>query len=276
VAFDLARELGMYAAWTPLFLELAAGHRTPPALAAQEQGESFFGLALLSRWPLGALQRVVLQTPADLLFDRERKVGTFVALVAAVQRPGAPFHAIVTHLDVHGSPATRQAQIRRILEAIPPGPALLAGDLNTTTFARGGGLRALRTLALMALAPRRTLRRRLLAPHQPAGAAREPLFDDLRAAGFGIEPFNDGSETLDLHFDDLHELDFLPAPFRHVAVALLRSVERRNVLRLDWIVPRGFVPDAARPPCALPALLHAEHPVSDHAPICAVLRERPE
>ena len=76
VAFDLARELGLHAAWTPLFLELEAGYRTPPAVAAQAQGESFFGLGLLSRWPLRSVRRFALHTPADLLFDRERKAGT--------------------------------------------------------------------------------------------------------------------------------------------------------------------------------------------------------
>ena len=124
----------------------------------------------------------------------------------------------------------------------------------------------------MALAPRRTLRRRLLAPHQPADAAREPLFDALREAGFRVEPFNDGSETLDLHFDDLHELDFLPAPLRHAAVACLRGVERRTSLRLDWIAGRGFAPAAGVAPRALPALLRVSNPASDHAPITCGLQ----
>jgi endonuclease/exonuclease/phosphatase family metal-dependent hydrolase len=275
VAFELARELGLHAAWTPLFLELEGGYRTPTAVAALPQGESLFGLALLSRWPLESVQRIELQTPSALLFERERKTGNFVALIATVQHPVRPFQAVVTHLDVHGGPATRLAQIRRILAALPPGPALLCGDLNTTTFARGGGTRALRTLATMAFLPQRQLRQRLLAPHLPAGRAREPLFEALRGAGFAIEPFNDLRETLDLHFDDLHELDFLPAPLRHAAVAVLRGVERRTVLRLDWIVARGFVPDPDSAPRAVTALLHAAPAASDHAPITCTVRNSP-
>jgi hypothetical protein len=112
----------------------------------------------------------------------------------------------------------------------------------------------------------------LLSPHMPAGSAREPLFDALRQAGFSIEPFNDVTPTLALHCDDFHELDFLPRPLRRAVVTLLRGVERRNVLRLDWIAARGFAADPARPPRALHELLHGTPPASDHAPIRAGLR----
>ena len=272
VAFDLARALGLHAAWTALFLELEAGSGTPAEVAALEARESLFGMALLSRFPLGLVRRVELETPEDLLFDRERHIGRFVALVAEVQRPGAPFHAIVAHLDVHGSPGVRGSQMQAVLAAVPPGPAVLAGDLNTTTFRRGGPLRAARTLALLACTPRGRLHRRLLSPHLPRGAAPEPLFDALRERGFEIEPFNDDTPSLDLRFADVHELDFLaPAP-RRVALRALRAVERRSALRLDWIAARGFVPAPERPPFALPHLMRGPDAASDHAPIGCGLR----
>lgn len=274
IAFEMGAALGLHAVWAPLFLEVAAGHRTPPEVAARPQGELLFGLALLSRWPLGSVRRIPLVSPVAHLFDRERKAGSYIALAAEVQRPGAPFHAVVTHLDVHGSPADRLAQVQQILAAIPAGPVALCGDLNTTTFARGGSLRALRTLAFMALAPRRLLEGRLLAPHAPAGRAREPLFDALQAAGMRVAPFNDCVPSLDLRFDDLHELDFLPAGLRRRVISSLAAVERRTALRLDWISARGFDAAPERPPRALHALLQAPHPPSDHAPITCGLRQR--
>jgi len=276
VAFDLARELGMHAAWTPLFLELEAGYRADPALSARAAGESFLGLALLSRFPLGALRRVELPSPEDLLFDRERHVGRFVALVAEVLHPGAPLLAVVTHLDVHGTPAARLAQMQVVLRDLAAGPAVLMGDLNTTTFRRGSWTRAAGAFLTMAVAPRALLRDRFLRPHRPPGVAREPLFDTLRAHGFGVEPFNDTTTpSLDLRFDDVHELDFLSGPWRRLVLRILRRVERRVPMRLDWIVARDLWPAAERAPFTLPHLMREPGAASDHAPIGCGLRLGP-
>jgi endonuclease/exonuclease/phosphatase family metal-dependent hydrolase len=272
VAFELAAELGLHGAWAPLFLELEAGHKTPPAIAALEQEESLFGVALLSRFPLGRLARVELASPADLLFDRERRAGSFVALVAEVLDPRGPFRVAVTHLDVHRSPEHRLAQVEEILGTVPAGPALLAGDLNTTTFRRGTWARSARALALLAAAPRGRLRRQLLAPHLPAGAAREPLFDALRRRGFAIEPFNDASPSLDLRFADVGEIELLPPALRRAALRALRHVERRAALRLDWIAARGFIPAPERRPFTLTHLMRGPDAASDHAPIGCGLR----
>lgn len=271
VAFDLARRRGLHAAWAAQFLELEGGYRTPRAVARAPQGESLFGLALLSRWPLANVRRVELPSPEGLLFDRERKAGRFVALVAQVQHPVQPFTACVTHLDVHGSPRRRAAQMQVLLAALPPGKAVILGDFNTTTFARGSALRSGHTLATLAFAPRRTLRPRLLAPHRPAASPPEPLFEVLRGAGFAIDPFNNESPTLHVHFHDVHELDRFPGPLRALLLRALRGVERRNAMRLDWIVARGFDP-APEPPFALAYFLDRTPPPSDHAPVGCTLR----
>jgi len=274
VAFDLARDLGLHAVWAALYLELEGGHETRPELAAAPQAESMLGLALLSRFPLGAAQRVELLTPADLLFDYERKVGSFIALVVEVLRPGAPLHVVVTHLDVHSSPDARQAQMRTALAALPPGPALLAGDLNTTTLARGSWVRSARALAVLAFSPPSTLRRRLLRPESPPGRPREPLFTALERAGFTWAPFNDAQPSLDPRLEDVHEFRRLPSPLRLPVRRLLRHVERRSHHRLDWIAARGFDPAPERPPCTLPHLMRGTDPPSDHAPIACGLRLR--
>jgi endonuclease/exonuclease/phosphatase family metal-dependent hydrolase len=273
VAFDLAASLGLHAAWAPLFLELGAGYRTPPEFARQPQRECLFGLALLSRWPLGEVRRVRLATPRNLLFDRERRIGDFVALVADVLHPHGAFHAVVTHLNVHGSPAGRALQMQQLLAALPIGAAIVAGDFNTTTFARGAWLRGARTLATLALAPRTRLQARLHAPFEPPARPREPLFAWLRAAGFAIEPFNAPAPSLDLRFDDLHELDRFPEPLRRRVLRGLRYVERRAAMRLDWIAARGFDVDAALAPFVSMDLARGPDAASDHAPIgCAMRR----
>ena len=269
VAFELASALGLHAAWAAQFLELHGGaHRARPAVV--DPGAAWFGLALLSRYPLTDLRRLELPTPHDLLFDRERKAGAFVALVARVVHPVQPFTFAVVHLDVHGSPATRAQQLQAVLQALPAGPAIVAGDFNTTTFARGGAWRSARTLATLGLWTRARLRQRLLAPDRPAASPREPLFAALAAAGFALRPFNDARETLDVRFGDVHELDAFASWMRRPLLRVLGWIERRNVMRLDWIAARGFA--AAAPPESLPHLMRGAAPASDHAPIAAHLR----
>jgi hypothetical protein len=126
---------------------------------------------------------------------------------------------------------------------------------------------------MMATWPRAVLRRRYLAPYEPVGAPREPVFTELVRAGFEFRPFNDSTETLDLRFTDLHELDDFPRPLRRAAIVALRPVERRNSFRLDWIAARGFEPAPERPPFALPHLIRGPAPASDHAPIGCGLRD---
>jgi endonuclease/exonuclease/phosphatase family metal-dependent hydrolase len=273
VAFALASALGLHAAWAAQFIELTGGAR-PPQAPIPDPGPAWFGLALLSRWSLADVRRVVLPSPSDLLFDRERKAGAFVALTARVLHPRRPFTACVVHLDVHGSPQVRAAQMRALLRALDAdstGPVILSGDLNTTTFARGGALRSAATLAALALRPRAQLRRRLVTPQRPPARPREPLFTELAAHGFAYEPFNEACETLDVRFAEVHELDAFPPLLRRPFLRLLRWVEARNAMRLDWIAARGFA--AAAPPVTLPHLMRGAHPASDHAPIACRLRD---
>src|SRR5690242_8955972 len=89
VAGDLAAALGRHGAWTALFLETTPGRDDDPQSAAgRENEEGLFGIALLSRWPIGTLRRVELPSPEAVQFDLERMAGRHVALVATIERPG--------------------------------------------------------------------------------------------------------------------------------------------------------------------------------------------
>lgn len=277
VCRSLAQQLGMHAAWCALFLEVhggqtvtqrdrrgrGAGRAVNPA---NEDREALFGLCLLSRYPLSQPTRLILETPDDLLFDREGKVGDFVALSVVVQHPVRPFRVIVTHLDVHGTPARRCRQMQEILDATPPGPTILSGDFNSTTLARGNLQRTAGAFAVLSLTPTPLLRRRLQQPDKPLQAPRESLFTALRGAGFSWEHSNDGQETLDLLLKDVQEAQELPRALRALARPFLSHVERRTRHRLDWIAARGLqvVPDSA---ATQVQWMRGDHPASDHAPI---------
>jgi endonuclease/exonuclease/phosphatase family metal-dependent hydrolase len=286
VAAELGARLGLHAAWAAMFLESTRG-RDDDALTAvpDDNAESLFGLAILSRWPITATRLVPLPGPERALFERERMSGRFVALVCDIAHPVRPFVAVTAHLEVHRTRAHRARQMRLLLRALAgePRPIVLAGDWNTHTFDRGDR-RAVSAAAWPLLAwPNRPLSVRLCRPDR--GAYRESVFNELRTAGFAWEPYNDDQATLSLRFSRLREVHVLPEPLRAIASHGLRWAERRARLRLDWISARGFrdaagsgrtitgldgtaEQDRGKPPGPDHAPLG---PASDHAPIVAEL-----
>jgi endonuclease/exonuclease/phosphatase family metal-dependent hydrolase len=241
VAGDLAHALGRHAAWAPLFLETTPGRDDDGLMAAgRANRESLFGVALLSRWAIGGVRLIELPSPEAYQFETERMVGRHVALVATIDRPGAPFVAVAVHLEVHRTRAHRAAQVRTLLAALDGEslPVLLAGDFNTHTFDRGRPWDPALGAAVLMFAPDRTLEHRLLFPDH--GPTREPLFDELKRGEFQWDRLVDRVPTLQLRFDRLDELRAFP-DFVHRGVrSALAWAERRGRLRLDWFATRGF------------------------------------
>lgn len=266
VAAELASALGLHAVWAPLFLESTRG-RDDDALTAvpDDNQESLFGLALMSRWPLTNVRLVPLPGPEQALFERERMLGRFVALVAEVAHPRTPFVAVTVHLEVHRTRAHRATQMRLLLEALAheTRPIVVAGDWNTHTFDRGErGAVAAAAWPLLAW-PGGKLARRFTRPDR--GPHREPLFEVLADARFEWEPFCDGAPTLGMRFSRLGEVQALPVPLRALATRGLTWAERRARLRLDWIATRGMTPGSGVTVRGLDGPGRA----SDHAPITA-------
>lgn len=241
VTADLTRTLRRYGVWAPMFLESTAGRDDDPRMAAgRANEEGLFGIAILSRWPLGEVHLVKLPGPEAIQFDLERMYGRFVALVAEIRRPGAPFVAVVTHLEVHRTRAHRAEQMRVLMHALrnEKRPIVLAGDFNSHTFDRGLWHSPLTGSSALMFHPGGALARRLLRPDQ--GAFRESLFDVLREAGFEWERFVDFAPTLQLRLERIDEgrrwLEML-GPFTRPVIGW---AERRGRLRLDWFAGRGW------------------------------------
>lgn len=270
VAADLGQRLGLHAAWAAMFLESTRG-RDDDAIGAvdEDNRESLFGLAVLSRWPIASARCVPLPGPEALQFDRERMIGRYVALICEIAHPTTPFTAVTVHLEVHRSRAHRAVQMRKLLEALDHSraPVLLAGDWNTHTFDRGRGRTVARAAWALVTHPTPVLSQRLRRPDR--GAHREPLFDALQRAGFAWEPYVDDAPTLQLRFSRLGEVHALPEPFRSLATRGLGWAERRVRLRLDWIAARGFRDELGSGRTVLG--LDGPGLASDHAPIIADL-----
>lgn len=266
VTGDLARALGRFGVWVPLFLETTIG-RDDDALTAEGRNnqESLFGLAILSRWPIGAVRIVDLPSPSEVQFDLERMYGRNVGLIAEIERPGSPFVAVAAHLEVHRTRRHRAKQMRAILKSLrdEKRPVLFAGDWNTHTFDRGLWHSPLTGASALLLWPVIPLRRRLERPDR--GPFHEPLFDLLRGAGFQWQPFVDFAPTLRLQLDRIDEALFARRTLGGVGRAIMRWAERRGQLRLDWFAGRGWSGGEGHTVPGLDGIGGA----SDHAPIVA-------
>jgi endonuclease/exonuclease/phosphatase family metal-dependent hydrolase len=241
VTGDLAAALGLHGVWAPLFLETTAGRDDDVRMAAgRANEEGLFGLGILSRWPIGEVRLIELPSPEKYQFDLERMVGHHVGLVATIERPGAPFVAASSHLEVHRQRAHRAAQMETLLAALRDErrPIVLAGDYNTHTFERGRPWDPLVGAAVLMFAPLSSLQRRLLYPDR--GPARERLFDALARHGFAWERWVDREPTLELRFERLDELRGFPDFVQRAVKSTLHWAERRGRLRLDWFAGRGW------------------------------------
>jgi endonuclease/exonuclease/phosphatase family metal-dependent hydrolase len=266
VTADLARALGLHAVFAPLFLESTIGRDDDEATAGgAENREGLFGIAILSRHPLGTIRVVPLPSPQTIQFGLERMYGRHAALIVEVLRPGAPFVAVAVHLEVHRTRLHRAAQIAGTMAALrgEKRPVILAGDFNTHTFDRGLWHAPIQGASALLLAPSAALARRLLWPDR--GRNREPLFDTLRDGGFEWDRFVDREPTLQLRFDRIDEVRALPPPLEHVVHAWLKWAERRARLRLDWFAGRGWRDGRG----VTVTGLDGREGASDHAPITA-------
>lgn len=249
-AREIAWLLGFGYAFAVEFLELGLGgpaeRAALPAGAANEVG--YHGNAILSRTPL--LRPAVVRLDGDGgWFDGargERRVGGRIAVVAQVELAGAPVTAVAVHLESHGDPAQRAAQLGVLLDALdaydPRAPVVIGGDLNTFS------------LGLAQVADREAVAAALRAdPERWSRPERhEPLFALAEARGYEWRAANAAGEPT----------------HRHVT----ESGSARGQLKLDWLLVRGL---GASQPAVLDAVRPGSgEPLSDHEAVAATVALR--
>lgn len=125
---ELAKRLGMNAVFGLEFIELVNG----------EDPKGFHGNAIFSRWPIKRAKVVRLPEQYNWYFDRQRRIGGRLAILAELDVGGKPVGVGTIHLENRTHGPGRRAQLEAVLaeaEAMFPGmPVLLGGDLNTNTF----------------------------------------------------------------------------------------------------------------------------------------------
>lgn len=124
----LAERLGMNGVFGLEFIELVN--------AADPKG--YHGNAIFSRWPIVNARVVRLPEQYNWYFDRQRRIGGRLAVLAELDMAGRHVGVGTVHLENRTHGRGREEQLRAVLEAaeamFPGLPVLLGGDLNTNTF----------------------------------------------------------------------------------------------------------------------------------------------
>ncbi len=137
---EIAARLGMNYVFGLEFIELAN----------EEDSKAYHGNVIFSRWPIQKAHIVRLPEQYNWYFDRQKRIGGRLAILAELNILGHSVGIGTIHLENRTDGAGRQKQMETVLaaaeEMFPDMPIVLGGDLNTNTF-DGSDKKAIQTIA---------------------------------------------------------------------------------------------------------------------------------
>ena len=279
VALELSRVLEAHTVFGVEYLELTKGAGGGVRLAG-ENTNALHGNAILTRHKFSNAQLIRLPRCENNFESKERRIGGRIGILLDLEIDDTSFVVGNTHLDVVNTPRCRGKQMRAMLQALDARlelqgdsrrAAIVGGDLNTHTFARGTRFRSMKNTATILTSNRDNLSQRLSHPE-----AREPSVREFARFGYETEGFNDRSVTSRAIVSNLDDQGRLPRPMK---CWVNRRVPRKGLLlefRLDWLAARGLraleageVIDEQTGAASLnaqtfPGLTHNGSPLSDH------------
>jgi endonuclease/exonuclease/phosphatase family metal-dependent hydrolase len=185
-------------------------------------------------------------------------------------------HLACVHLSLRSSRRQRTEQMERVVKAMErrPGPALIGGDWNTTTYNSDKAYRSILGFgrrALMGVG-------HVIRNHYPYPDRffEKGLFRMLERRGFENEGFNvPGGCTVHYSVEDPQVFenlgDWVPRWCFRFGRWGLRDFGGWVSLKLDWLVGRGLEPGNPLIPQDLP---RGQNRLSDHEPVMVDLRCR--
>lgn len=270
VAREIARELRLNYAFAPVYIPLQKGSGVESEMEG-ENTASIHGLAMMSRWSMKNVHAVPLPNGKDKMWGKEKRLGWLRALIADIEHPSGPFRAVTVHLDVHCSREHRRRQVRIILDhldTLPPLPALIGGDWNTTTFNAQTATHAIFGYwRRVMMGVKNVIKNHF--PH-PDRYFERGLFGDLESRGYEYKSLNEsGVGTLHYHIESIEKntnlRDWVPEwCFKFIFWAAGRVGGSVSV-RLDWFAGKEIHLEPGTRPKTIANLNDSEgRPLSDH------------
>ena len=241
VALELSRALEAHAVFGAEYLELTKGAGDEASLAG-ENTRALHGNAILTRHGFANPRVIRLPRCENNFESKERRVGGRIGILVDLEIDDTIFVVGNTHLDVINTPRCRGRQMRAMLQAVEArleaastGAAIVGGDLNTHTFARGTRFRAMKNTAIILTSNRENLSKRLSHPE-----AREPAIREFARFGYETEGFNDSRATSRTIVSNLDDPARLPRPMKWWVNRRIPSEGLLLEFRLDWLAARGL------------------------------------
>jgi endonuclease/exonuclease/phosphatase family metal-dependent hydrolase len=265
VAQDLARELGMYYAFAPCYLNLTKGSGVEHDLPGTND-LGLHGNALLSRYPIANVRPIFLKNGVDKMASREKRIGRQAAVAAEIRFPNLEVTAVSVHLDAQSTQRHRYLQLRDVVESLDGGrPVVLGGDWNTSTYNSSRALHAILGFWLrVMMGVDNVIRNHYLHPYR---RFEKDLFRLLEERGFDYQACNRlGEHTVSYDVEDIRSTkalrDWVPGWCFHFIRWALRNHGGRCPVKLDWFATRGLR-------CENPVVVHEVRegravPLSDH------------
>ena len=280
VALELGRALAAHSVFGAEYLELTKGAGDEARLAG-ENTRALHGNAILTRHQFSNVQVLRLPRCENNFESKERRIGGRIGILLDLEINDTKLLVGNTHLDVVNSPRCRGNQMRAMLQAVEERlisssirKAIVGGDLNTHTFARGTRFRSIKNTALILTSKREDLKNRLSHPERREHAIRE-----FAKFGFAIEGFNDRQATSRTIVSNLDDSARLPRPMKWWVSRRIPPQGLMLEFRLDWLAGRGLQALKARELVdertgaasvdaqTLSNLRHNGSPLSDHDPV---------
>ncbi|HVN63838.1 MAG TPA: endonuclease/exonuclease/phosphatase family protein [Candidatus Binataceae bacterium] len=207
IAAEIAESLGMSYAYVPEWYVIGDDGTL----------KRHVGTAILSAAPLEDVAAISMPHTKILPVlwprrDLHQWMGAPTGLAASIRFDGRRVNVGAVHLHSRCGPAHRERQMAAFLAGFPAhGPAIIGGDMNSTTTELSSLRKFFRTFGEVAMNPRRFR----------TPIAREPLFTKLMERGFSLEGVNVfGRGTFTYH----------------------RAIPRHFRPKLDWFAIRGLKP----------------------------------
>ena len=242
IALELSRSVEAHAVFGAEYLELTKGAGFEAALAGQNT-RALHGNAILTRHPFDNIEVIRLPRCENNFESKERRMGGRIGILLDVEINDTTVAIGNTHLDVVNSPRCRGNQMRTMLQAVDNRlisrsiqRAIVGGDLNTHTFARGTRFRSMKNTTLILTSKRENLIRRLSHPE-----TSEPAIREFARFGFVIKGFNDHKATSRTIVSNLDDSARLPRPMKWWVSRRIPAQGLMLEFRLDWLAARGLV-----------------------------------
>lgn len=241
VPLALSRALSAHAVFGIEYLELTKGVGDELALEG-ENTTALHGNAILTRHSFTNPEVIRLPRCENNFESKERRIGGRIGIILDLEIGGKTFVAGNTHLDVINTPRCRATQMRAMLRAMDARlgeqagncAAIIGGDLNSHTFARGTRLRAMKNTATILSSKRENLNRRLMNPE-----TGEPAIREFARFGYETTGFNDRSATSRTIVSSLDDPSRLPRPMKWWVSRRIGPEGLLLEFRLDWLAARG-------------------------------------